>query len=173
MEARKRRLRSREAVLILAVLSAVALAAFVRLVLFDVVKVEQSSMEPGLARGSTAVILRLAYGLRLGPSYALRWSSPSPGDIVVFRNPFDSALVVKRCVAVAGDPISYEEGGWLRAGISRLPVSPIQAARYFGKGRVGEGMIFAAGDNPGESLDSRDYGLIPVEEVLGKVVLSF
>lgn len=167
------RITRKEAALILTALLAVGMVAFLRLVALDVVRVEQSSMEPSLGKGSTAIILRLAYGLRGPSSYWLRWASPARGDVVVFRNPFDGALVVKRCAGVAGDPMDASNPGELDVAGRKLPATALQAARFYGKASVPAGLVFAAGDNPPESLDSRDYGFIPVEEILGKVVLSF
>lgn len=163
----------KEAALVAAALVAVAFVAFLRLVVFDVVKVEQTSMVPALGKDSTAVIFRLAYGLRGPASYWLRWAAPARGDVVVFRNPFDGALVVKRCAGVGGDPIDASAPGAIDVAGRKLPATALQASRYYGKAAVPAGMVFAAGDNPPESMDSRDYGLIPVEEILGKVVLSF
>ncbi len=92
-------------------------------------------MLPTIRPGTILLMNRLAYGFRLPfqKGYALRWSAPAPGDIVVFPSP-DGVLAVKR-------------------------VGDADAARFM-----------ALGDNAGESYDSRQYGPIRVDSVIGNIV---
>ena len=44
---------------------------------------------------------------------------------------------------------------------------------YFGPVTVPPDAIFVLGDNRSESIDSRTYGAVPLEDVVGRVVLTF
>src|SRR5512133_235687 len=81
--------------------------------------VDGSSMLPGYPDGSFVVVNRLAYGLRLPSAYLLRWARPRAGQLLVFRNPLDGRLVMKRCLAVEGQSLALEPGG-LSVGGRRL-----------------------------------------------------
>jgi signal peptidase I len=41
---------------------------------------------------------------------------------------------------------------------------------YFGPVAVTEGAVFVMGDNRGDSIDSRTYGAIPIDELVGRVL---
>ena len=126
-----------------AVLVAILVIMATRTFVIDAAVVSGTSMAPTLMPGSIIVILRCAYGVRNpGGGYLLFWSSPRTGDVVVSLNPQTGESVVKRVVASL-------------PGLSRQ-----------------ESSLFLMGDNPGESLDSRKYGLVPVESILGRVLLS-
>jgi len=94
-------------------------------------------MLPAIKPGSLVIVNKAAYGFRIPFSnvYILRWSSPKPGDIVVFYTP-EKERAVKRCQSISSG-----------------------------------GAVFAQGDNELESLDSRYYGYISPEKILGRVVV--
>ncbi len=124
------------------ILCAILIVLGVRTFIVDLALVEGLSMYPTLRPGSVVAIVRCAYGLHIpGKNYLLRWSFPKVGDIVAAPNPRSGRAIVKRVVAA----------------LPGLPPS--------------EPSLFLMGDNPGESLDSRKYGLLPVEAILGRVIL--
>lgn len=113
-----------------------------KLYLIDGAVVDGQSMAPTIGAGRIVVILRAAYGLHNpGGRYLIRWSRPKPGDVVVVRNPATGMPVVKRIIAA-------------------LPGMDVD-----------DPSLFLMGDNPAMSVDSRSYGLVPVESVIGKVLL--
>ncbi len=87
-----------------------------------------------------------------------RW--PRPGSIVMFREPLDGELTVKRVAAAPGATVPFEEGflsladdeAWLLADAD-------------------EATAAAAGFGP--PIDSRRYGPVPVEVLVGRVVLRY
>jgi signal peptidase I len=121
------------------VLLALCAGTLLRVFAFDVMRVEGRSMEPAVKAGSILLVGRAAYGLRnpLDEGYLVRWASPKAEEIIVYRDPRDGELKIKRCADVSGLGVSVR------------------------------------GDNLRDSLDSRLYGSVPVERIIGKVLISF
>lgn len=128
-------------------------------------------MEPGLMPGDAVFIFRAAYGLHIPFSdrYFFRWANPDSGDLVVFRNPKTGILAVKRCSVVGPSPVVVMEGS-ITFGLLPFKVNPSQEAYFRELGALPLGSIFVSGDNGPESVDSRDYGYIPIESLSGSVL---
>jgi signal peptidase I len=144
-------------VLVLAVLLAVR--AFV----LTPVAVHGVSMEPSVHDGTALVA---------------RWTDPAGlrrGQLVVFRDP-QGALALKRVVGVAGDDVA------IRDAVLEVDDRPVREpyvdesridGTYFGPVRVPPGTVFVMGDNRAPSIDSRVYGPIAFNRVLGRVLLTW
>lgn len=103
-----------------AVLIALVLRAFV----VEAFTIPSGSMIPTLAVGDFLFVNKLAYGVRLpfGDRMIAQWSSPERGDVVVFVYPCDTSLdYIKRVVAVPGDVVATDHGGFLT--INNQPVA--------------------------------------------------
>src|SRR6202789_931239 len=82
-------------------LVSLAISAFIIIFLYQPVKVEGTSMMPGLEDQERIFVNKFVY----------RWEPIQRGDIVVFRYPRDtSKSYIKRVIGVAGDRISIENG---------------------------------------------------------------
>ncbi|MFL6167094.1 MAG: signal peptidase I [Ornithinibacter sp.] len=129
-------------------------------------RVTSQSMSPTLDTGDQVLVDKLSG----------RWRAPAVGDIVVYRDPVGERLVVKRVVAVGGQSVALEDGELVVDSTVRhepqVDVSRIDST-YFGPVTVPPDAVFVLGDNRAESIDSRTYGPIPVEDLLGRVVLTF
>jgi len=186
-------------------LIAVAIVAPLRSVVADWNDVPTGSMRPTILVGDRILVNKLAYDLKV-PFSNIRlstWSDPQRGDIIVFRSPADGKRLVKRVAAVPGDviemrndrlflngqPASYEASDAV-TGKSALvfdetvagrthpvmicPSKP--ALRSFGPVRVPAGRYFVIGDNRDESFDSRYFGFVARDVIVGRattVALSF
>lgn len=130
-----------------AVIALAILAALVagRAFLFDFALVEGKSMLPGLKSGDLVLVAKAAYGLRSPRSgYIFRWSSPQNGDLVIAIRPDTGRAVLKRV--------------WVEGESGRT---------LFGRAAP-EGFLYLLGDNEFESLDSRVFGPVPMNNVVGK-----
>jgi signal peptidase I len=146
-------------------------SAFAAIKAGTIIPVEGSSMEPFLAEGNRLLVNRMAYGIRLPISGSyVPGLAPKRGDIIVYRSPQDAQRVVKRCVGVPGDSLAVVRGDLLIASSIIIPMRRGQEASFEGLEAIPEGMVFAYGENSGHSVDSRDYGLVSVSSIEGKVV---
>ncbi len=135
--------------------------------------------------------------------HLLPYTEPKRGDIIVFRYPMDiSQNYVKRCMGLPGDRIRvvdkevYLNGHKLvepyiqhiyppiepyRDNFPSEPYGPVyDRARKMlaenvvnGEVVVPEGNYFAMGDNRDNSLDSRYWGFVPRENIIGKPLVIF
>lgn len=94
-----------------AVLAAVLVAVVLRVFFVAVYRVPTDSMAPTLIPGDFILGWKTSYGVRL-PLIDATWGGrlPERGDVVAFRIPGDSALYVKRVIALPGDRVSVENG---------------------------------------------------------------
>jgi signal peptidase I len=165
---------------------ALLLAVFVRGVGLEAFKIPSASMLPTLQLGDYVLIDRLRYGLRLPglDRWLVRYSDPKPGDVIVFANPRDlSADYVKRVIAVAGEVVEIRNKQVFVDGVARDVPSAYFTQRAhvqltgprdnFGPARVPPGQVFVLGDNRDQSIDSRYWGFVDVNDVEGKALLVY
>ena len=151
-------------------------------------KVDGNSMRPNLLNGELLLVNRNSYreidlnGLldklpfveRDDPWIFRPFDAPERGDIVVFDPPNGSTEpYIKRILAVAGETVEIKEGGvfvdgvrvvepYIDEGITeclRATCEPVL---------VPEGDVWVMGDNRRNSQDSRSFGVVPVENIIGR-----
>lgn len=148
--------------------------------------------------GDRVMVLRCSYGIRLPflNKYVVRWGHPHRGDIVVFTSQGIARLgqkrdLIKRIVALPGDTVRIvpeDDGGhWNPDPMGHVYINgepatdPDLASRlYARKGDFGErtvtlqpGEYFVFGDNTERSNDSRYWGAVPEDNILGKAVVIY
>jgi len=128
------------------------------------VRVESISMEPNLYEGEFVVVNRLAY----------RWGSPQRGDIIVFHFPNNpQKRYIKRIIGVEGDVVSVTDG---QVFVNDLPLYEpylASAPSYVGEWVVGPGELFVLGDNRNNSNDSKNWGTLKMDAVVGKAIFIY
>ncbi|MDQ3916088.1 MAG: signal peptidase I [Actinomycetota bacterium] len=173
------------------VVIAFVVALLIKTFLLQAFYIPSASMEPTLVEGDRVLVEKVSY----------RFGEPARGQVVVFEKEFvsltppeddpfwediASALkglfgfptggtqdFIKRVMAIEGDTIEGREG---KVYVNGEPVDEPYLAEgtetsAFGPVEVPDGMIFVMGDNRGNSDDSRAFGPIPVEEVVGHAFL--
>jgi signal peptidase I len=119
--------------------------------------------------------------------------NPSRGDIVVFNTPSEAALkcgeggtFVKRVIGLPGDTVHEDNHGfiWIKSPgakkFVKLKESYISASdrladsQHFGVTKpVPEGSYFMMGDNRSQSCDSRTWGSVPRNKLIGIVFFVY
>ncbi len=144
---------------------------FVRPVVAEPFKIPSGSMEPTLhgcdgCTNDRVLANKLAYDL----------SDVGRGDIVVFESPADGTVLIKRVVGLPGDTLEIRDGTLHLNGEPQAEPYLKPDARYsppFGPETVPEGHFFAMGDNRLGSIDSRSYGPVPGENLIGEAEVRF
>ncbi|HEX5742044.1 MAG TPA: signal peptidase I [Pilimelia sp.] len=127
----------------------------------EVMRVESASMAPTLAVGQRVLVDKLTVRVR----------RPQRGDCVVFRGPRDGAPTLKRVVGVSGDVVEIRDGVLhvdSRAVAERYVDLAAVDGVFYGPVAVPPGAVLVMGDNRGESVDSRDYGPVPLSALRGR-----
>ncbi|MGO4258636.1 signal peptidase I [Marmoricola sp. RAF53] len=140
----------------------VAVAVGVLWLAVEPMRISSDSMAPTYRHGDE-VLVRKAF--RGDPEV-------ERGSVVVFRPPGSDALVVKRVAGMAGGQVEIRDGV-LFVNDEPVPEGYVDPARvdgtWFGPVTVVEGSVFVLGDNRSDSIDSRDYGAVPLDRVVGTV----
>ena len=92
----------------------------------------------------------------------------SSGDVAVFICPLDGDMSIKRCILEEQDAVRVEHG-WLKTSWGDWFLTDEQWNALL-QTQPREG-IYMVGDNQFSSLDSRTYGPVSRERVLGRVIL--
>ena len=148
-------------------LVSLAISAFIIIFLYQPVKVEGTSMMPGLEDQERIFVNKFVY----------RWEPIERGDIVVFRYPRDtSKSYIKRVIGIAGDRIRIEDGQVYVNGeaIAEAYVPNDYAdARSYREIVVPKNSFFVLGDHRTMSNDSRDFGPVNERYIYGKAVFGY
>lgn len=159
------------------ILMAVFLAFFVRTFFIQAFKIPSESMEDTLLVGDFLFANKLVYGAKV-PLVSRRLPGvrdPRAGDIVIFKYPGDKKTdYIKRCVAVEGQTVELKGTQLYVDGEARDE----DYAKYFhgstfGPYTVPEGHIFVMGDNRDNSADSRVWGPLSKDLILGKAMFIY
>src|SRR4029453_4876198 len=128
------------------------------------VRVDGFSMRPTLQDGEYILVNKLAY----------KFSEPKRGDIIVFIFPVNPEEdLIKRIIGVPGDTVAVQDGVLtVNGAVVDEPYINAPPA-YNGSWQVPEGNLFVLGDNRNDSRDSHQWGLLPVENVIGRSVLIY
>jgi signal peptidase I len=147
------------------VLPAVVIAVLINLFLAQATRVYGHSMEPNLHSDQRLVVEKVSYRLH----------RPRRGDVVVLRLPDRGPeLLIKRIVALPGETIE------IRSGTVHVDDQPLdepylsrRTSGSYGPLTVPEGHVFVMGDNRGASNDSRVFGPVSLDRIVGRAWVSY
>lgn len=153
----------------------ITISLTIKIFIMDFYRVQGFSMEPAIEDGQCVAAAKFCYGLQnpFKPELLFCWNEPRAGDVVLYM--YQNYWVVKRCAAVGGTPLECaEENGnyFLLAGTNKIPLTSIQFHKLRTTKAVPKNFILAIGDNTALSHDSRDYGFVPVKNIVAKVIVS-
>ena len=152
---------------------------FIRTFFIQAFKIPSGSMRMTLVEGDRLMVNKLRYG----PKFPLTkkrmpgYSQIERGDVIVFKYPVDMKKdFIKRLIGFGGETIEILDGNVYIDG-EKVTVPGIDDVKYFNLGTYGhsgvktlipEGYLFVMGDNSRSSHDSRYWGFVPEENVVGK-----
>ncbi|MEA3273084.1 MAG: signal peptidase I [Patescibacteria group bacterium] len=130
--------------------------------------VRGASMEPGFLDGEYLVVSEIEY----------RINDPERGDVIVFKYPKEpSEYYIKRIVGLPGERIAIR-GGKVTIFNAQHPTGLVlNESEYLPNGRItrgdlsktlGDDEYFVLGDNREASSDSRVWGILPEELIIGR-----
>lgn len=160
-------------------------------------QIPTGSMIPTLEVGDFILVNKFAYGIRLPVvgTKVVDIGEPKNGDVMVFIPPHEDDYFIKRVIGIPGDRVRYEDKTLYINGeeqkqefVARIPPANTRYAVY--RENVGgvehlvhrvpyrdspdqewivpEGHYFMMGDNRDRSSDSRYWGTVPEENIVGK-----
>jgi signal peptidase I len=150
------------------ILVAVVLIVFI----YQPVKVEGTSMEPGLSDNERIFINKFTYRLNLGDIQR--------GDTVVFWYPRDTTKsYIKRVIGLPGDRVRIVDGQVYVNGSALNELYVAESFRDSSTWSGGEEVVvppgdyFVLGDHRNSSSDSRAWGYVPRDNIYGKAVFVY
>jgi signal peptidase I len=147
----------------------IVLAVVVIVFIYQPVKVEGTSMMPGLTNQERIFINKYTYKMGAG--------SIEREDLVVFHYPYDpSQSYIKRIIALPGDTIQIVDGT-VYVNEKKLD-EPYVPEEYRDHVKVDKEVIpadkyFVLGDHRNSSNDSRVWGFVDRKEIYGKAVFVY
>ena len=156
---------------------------------FQNFRVEGASMEPNFKEGEYLMVNKLVY-VSFDPSF-LRYilpflpiktgngfhpfHPPERGEVIVFHFPRDpSRDFIKRVMGIPGDEIEIRRGDVFVNG-EKIEEPYIQRKDTYSMPRikVPQGTYFVLGDNRASTNDSRDWGGVPEDKIIGKAWFAY
>ena len=136
-------------------------------------QIEGSSMDPTLTSGERLLVNRFVYarsdwGVFGDDDYVFH--GPERGDIIIFQPPTGSRTdFVKRIIAIPGDEVNITDGDvFVNGEITRYVDMDTSSRGGDYPLTVPEGEYFVLGDNRRVSNDSRNWGTVPGEDIVGR-----
>lgn len=152
-------------------------------------EVEGASMFPNLHDQERVLVNRTVY-FHFSPAALVNWlpgvevsfgkeiypfHPPERGDIIVLDPPVRSNQpYIKRIIALPGESVSFRDG-YVYVNGERLDEPYIDGAitecrhsKYCNIEEIGPGEVYVLGDNRDNSSDSRSFGPVRIEDIVGK-----
>jgi signal peptidase I len=146
------------------VVPALGLALIVHLFLAQATVVFGQSMEPNLSAYQRLIIDKLSY----------HFYPPARNDIVVIDLPGMNEMLVKRVVGLPGETVELRNGVVLIDGHPLDETFPHDLSlQNMPRLRLGALEYFVLGDNRSNSNDSRAFGAVKREYIVGRVWLRY
>lgn len=170
-----------------------------RTLTWEPLKTSGQSMSPTLSNNTLVFVNKSIYGWNFGIFETQNWKKyPRYNDIIAFHDVEKNNLIIKRVHAKYGDTVELRPTGWFINNQYLAPLSnkSYRWLDHHGTGYfdtkvrheekksnaqfqwntkrkvsfdVPYGFVFVLGDNLNQSRDSRDFGFVPVDFILGRV----
>ncbi|MFC1703646.1 signal peptidase I [Candidatus Omnitrophota bacterium] len=163
---------------------ALILAMVIRTFIVQAFKIPTGSMRTTLLEGDRIIVNKFIYGVTI-PFTEIRLpklKDPQRLDVIVFVYPEDKSRdFIKRLIAFGGEAVEIKNGDIYVNG-ELIDDPKIRGIHYYNRGNFGkegkpiivpEGSFFVLGDNSASSRDSRYWGFVPEDLLIGKAILIY
>jgi signal peptidase I len=159
----------RQTALLREVVETLLLTALVFLAVRGVVQytpIHGPSMLPGLQSEQGVIVNKLAYF----------FGAPQRGDVIVFHPPISpNEEYIKRIIAIPGDTVALTDTAVTvnsvqlkEPYVNPADTGPNENGQVIPPTKLGSGEYWVMGDNRGDSIDSRSFGAVPRQNIIGK-----
>ena len=148
-----------------AIAIAIVISAILIIFVVQAFYIPSESMEPTLKPGDRILVNKFIYNFR----------DPKRQEIIVFDYPLEpDRKFVKRVIATPGDRVKIKEGKVFVNG-EQLEEEYVPEDSYtdFAEVKVPENNYFVLGDNRNNSKDSRYWGFVPEDNIVGHPIIIF
>lgn len=150
------------------IIIAAAIVLPIRYFLFQPFIVKGESMAPNFQSGDYLIVDEISY----------RFSDPKRGDVVVLKYPMDTRQrFIKRIIGLPGETLDIKEGKVIISQNEKSFV--LEEEKYLFSSNIttgdvhiilGDNKYFVLGDNRQFSYDSRKWGVLPRNDIIGKAL---
>jgi signal peptidase I len=142
--------------------------------------IPSGSMENTLLIGDHLIMSRIGYdaGVPFTNLHVPLWRNPKRQQVVIFKPPFapDTPDYVKRVIGLPGDTLEIHDGSvWINGQrlVEKYTVGASEPYDFKGPLKVPDNCYFVMGDNRGNSYDSRFWGCVPRNDIIGTPVMIY
>jgi signal peptidase I len=156
------------------------IALFATTFVVQAFKIPTGSMESNLLIGDHLLVNKFVYGLHSGfLSSLLPYKNLKRGDVIVFKYPLSPEVAyVKRLIGLPGEKVEmvgrtvYIDGKPLQESYTQY-INTDSVYEHYGPYNVPADQFFAMGDNRDNSQDSRFWGFVPRDHIIGKALAIY
>lgn len=166
---------------------AIFLALVIRSFIIQAFKIPSGSMIPTLLVGDHLLVSKFIYGIKIPiiNKTVIKFKDPKRGDVIVFIFPLDhSKDFIKRVIGLPGDKIQIiDKKVYINGQLypdphayhsdPRIYPAEVSPRDNFGPVIVPPHKYFVMGDNRDSSYDSRFWGFVDREDILGKALIIY
>ena len=147
------------------VLPAIFIALLIQLFLAQTTRIESYSMEPTLYEDQRLVIEKVSYRLRV----------PERGEIVVLHPQDDGSVpLIKRVIGLPGETIAiHDDQVFIDGKPLAEPYLRVITHGFYPPTLIPDNAVFVMGDNRDRSRDSRMFGTVPLQDLVGRAILRY
>jgi len=145
---------------------ALVLAFVIRLLIFQPFYIPSRSMVPALKPGDRIIVSKFDYWFK----------QPHRGEVIVFKYPVNPDTdFVKRIIGLGGDTLAIRDNNLYIDGkkLEEPYLSQNLVMQDFGPVTVPKGTLFMMGDNRNDSKDSRFWGPLDKDLIIGRAIIRF
>lgn len=147
------------------IIPAVIIALFINVFVAQAMVVQGPSMQPNLNYGQRVMVEKITYRLLHGPRR---------GDIVIVDVPGENEPLIKRVVALSGEMVEVRSGQvWINGELLEEDWATHRGGPNYPSTLVPPLHVFVLGDNRGSSRDSRSFGAVSVDRLVGRAWLLY